>query len=303
MNTSGIGMRKFGYALALSGLFFAAHDGLAQVSVAVNGNVATAMVQLPSTNSTPYTAEVTITFDNVANLTPASLNLNAYTINPNTPPQLPSQVDFDSGFPVMIEVEPTVALFRNGFDEGQFGEGNLDFLNTYLIEIHTPDLDCGSPTSQYRLFKAPHGSDTFADVTSALKNGSVRARGRGGAFSRFLIAKDSRPQGSTGVPMIKSGELHTRLQTSGITDTNLLSTLNTLLAQIDNSVQSANYNSALGYLDSFINTVQANAGNKIVNEWRADRILENDAGDLLSLAATMQFSLNISNGSPVCTTP
>ncbi len=133
-------------SFALAGLFFAV-DATATVSVSVSGNVATAFVQLPDANTPTYTATVTITFDAVNNLTPDSLNLTAVLIDPNNPPPLPAQVSIDPDFPVVIEVEPTVALFRNGFEPGQVGNGNLDFLNTYEFEIDTPNLTCASATS------------------------------------------------------------------------------------------------------------------------------------------------------------
>jgi hypothetical protein len=283
----------------------AAGSAFADVSVTVSGNVATALVELPDASSPLYTATVTITFDSVSNLTPDSLNLTAHLVDPTQPPVLPAQVSIDPAFPVVISVEPVVALFANGFESSQAGNGNLDFFNTYLIEIHTANLACASSTSPYRLYKAPHGSDAFADVSTDLFSGSVRARGRGGAFSQFLVVNDSRPELMLGLPILaidKLADLSSRLNAAAIADP-LRASLVNLLTAVAQALVVNDYATASAKLDQFIALVQANAGGGIANEWNADRTLSNDAGELLSLAQTLHFTLQVLQDSPLCQAP
>ncbi|MEP6483261.1 MAG: DUF6689 family protein [Rudaea sp.] len=274
--------------------FVAATPAFADVVVTTNGNVAVADIKLPTAASPQYSAVVTITFDSVVNLTPGSLNLTAEIIPPASI-SLISGVSLDPNFQVLISVEPQVSLYRNSFENGETGDGNLDFLNTYLFEIHTTNLECSSPSSQYRLFKAPHGSTTFADVTSDLFAGSVRARGRGGAFSQFIVVKDGR------VPLFvavdKTLTLVARTVQAGITGP-LLTLINSILGDL---LLIPNIPAAIAAVTAFINGITAAAGVTIANEWTAGGALTNDAGDLISLAQSLLFTLNGLNGSPACT--
>lgn len=272
----------------------AAVPAFADVSVTTSGNVAVADIKLPNAALPLYSATVTITFDSVVNLTPGSLNLTAEIIPTSSLALIPG-VDLDSDFQVLISVEPPVALYRNSFEQGETGDGNLDFLNTYLLEVHTTDLVCASPSSQYRLYKAPHGSTTFADVTSDLFAGSVRARGRGGAFSQFIVVKDSR------LPLLvavdKTLTLVARTVQAGITGP-LFVLISSVLGDL---LPIPNIPAAIAAVTSFISGVTAAAGITISNEWTAGGALTNDAGDLLSLAQSLLFTLSELNGAPVCT--
>ncbi len=286
---------RVGVALAL---FASARVVLADVVVSTSGNVATAQIDLPTASASQYSATVTITFDSVSNLTPGSLNLTAQIISTDTPINgLPPGVTVDPNFQVVVSVEPPVALFRNSFEDGETGAGNLDFQNTYLFELHTSNLACTSSTSPYRLYKAPHGSNTFADVTSDLFAGSVRARGRGGAFSQFIIVSD------TQIPLLvaveKAGLLLTRTVQAGITGP-LLALVGSIVADL---VPIPNIPAAIAATTNFIGSVSAAAGITIANEWTAGGALTNDAGELLSLAQTLLFTLDGLNGAPVCTAP
>jgi hypothetical protein len=223
--------------------------------------------------------------------------------DPATPPGvLPFNVAVDPNFPLVVTVEPPTILFANGYDAGQTGDGNLAFFNTYEIEIHTTNLVCGSASSSYRLLKAPHGSNTFADVTDALYQGSVRARGRGGSFSRFIVASDTRNLSTLAVQ--KLADLTARLGLSAITDPLLVTQLTTLLGNVSFDLLTLNIGGALGQLQVFINDVTAAAGVSIANEWKSDRSLVNDAGELLALAQTLQFTLHLLQGdTPLCVPP
>lgn len=274
---------------------------LAVVSVSVSGNVATAQVQLPNAAvpTSPYTATVTITFDSAFNLTPQNLNVTAEIIDPATFSGLP-QVSIDPNFPVLISVEPPPALFVNGFEAGQVGNGSLYFFNTYEFDIDTPNLACSGSTSTYRLYKAPHGSNSFNDVTEGLYHGSVRARGRGGAFSQFVVANDQ--QSASVLAQQKFANLNQRVAQATLSNA-LRSTLDADLANVNSALSASNYATASSDLGTFTSDVQTNVGTNIANEWMAGGALSNDAGEMLSLAQTLSFTLQVLQGTPVCLAP
>ena len=252
-----------------------------------------------------YQACVSIHFDSVINLTPDSLGLTAQVIDPSSFTGLPAGVSVDPSFPVLISIEPPVALFRNGYEDGQVGDGNLDFLKTYDLEIHTDQLACSGTGSTYRLFKAPHGSNAFADVTDALYSGSVRARGRGGAFSQFVVAKDARSLLLEIIPT-KLTNLTLSLGASGITGS-LLTALTNLLTQfpvdLTLGLLTGNLSAAIADLTDFIAEVLTGADSgDVPQEWTAGGGLLNVAGELVSLAQTLIFSLQtvFPASSPVC---
>ena len=267
----------------------------------VDANTATATISLTDASSHTYTADVTITFDQAVNLSADSLNLTAELIDPHTFSGLPAGVSLDPAFPVLISVEPPVALFMNSYEGNQVGDGNLAFFNTYYFEFHTTNLECASATSQYRLFKAPHGSTAFADVSDDVLHGSVRARGRGGAFSQFILAKDARLPLTIALGKLTS--LTTRLLASAINGT-LLTTLTNLLTAISLDLLTLNIAGAINDLDDFIASVVAGAAaGDIPNEWKSDRSLNNDAGELISLAQTLRFTLTLLQGNALCLPP
>ena len=194
----------------------------------------------------------------------------------------------------MITVEPLNLpwLFASGFDEDGPPASNLSFLNTYEVEIHTSDLSYvnGSP---YRLFKAPVNG-AFNDITDDVLAGSVRARGRGGSFSQFMIIKDTRA--SLVVALLKEVDLDTRILGAAL-DNALSGQLLGLLADVQTAVSLVDYTTAIANLDQLIAVIQAHAGVDIANVWSSDHTLVNDAGDMLGLAQTLRFTLvRLQNG-------
>ncbi|WP_131999823.1 DUF6689 family protein [Dokdonella fugitiva] len=285
-------------ALLLSALL-GAHVAHAQVDVEVIGDTAHATILLEDALGTHYDAEVTIVFDTPTNLSPRSLNLSAELFDPAHPPgALPAGVAIDPAFPMLVTIEPpgTPELFTSGFEPFEDGTGVLSFHNTYDIEVHTHRL-AYTPNSPYRLLKAPIGG-TFADVTEDVLKGSARARGRGGAFSQFIVAKDA----NTGLVAVlvvilpKSTALTLRL-TAAILGNLLRGELTALLTNVIAAIGTAvldpvlGCTNALGPLDDFIADVEAHAGIDIANLWRGQRDMVNDAGELSSLARTLRFSL------------
>jgi hypothetical protein len=291
----------------------------AQVVVTVDGDTAHATISLTDNNGTTYDADVTIVFDTPENLTPAALNLTATIIDPA---QINPRLAFDqygnpncyvsviplgtfcptidSAFPVMVTVEPIVLpwLFTSGFDGGDSGDGVFSFLNNYQLEIHTHDL-AYTDRSPYRVFKAPIGGN-FHDITTDTAPGSMRARGRGGAFSQFVIANDPRSNvgllgaGAVAVSTEKILELDTRILAAILSDGLRLDLLD-LLAQV-NALLLIDLTGALSALDSLIDLLDVNAGTDIANVWRADHTVVNDAGEMQELAETLRFSMLLQQG-------
>jgi len=284
---------------------FGMRQAAADVIVSVEGNVATAQILLEDGGGNYYQADATITFDSPVNLTRESLNLTAEVVDPEDPGltvRLPlnllgAPVRVDPAFPVMITVEPpaTPHLFTSSFDGPEDGTGVLSFTNTYEIEIHTHELVC-TPDSQYRLFKAPLGGN-FDDVTSELAMGSVRMRGRGGAFSQFLPVID--PRAAFGVATGKILVLNLRIVVAALSDL-LRGDLLALLGKV-NALLILDVGAAIVALDELISTISADAGTEIANVWNALHSVINDAGEMLSLAETLRFSLvQLQGTTPLC---
>lgn len=289
---------RFWSGLALVGalLMARAPEASAQVEVTVDGDTAYATISLTDDNNVTYEADVTIVFDTPLNLSAQSLNLTAELVDPQNNSRLPPGVSIDPAFPMMITVEPVNLpwLFASGFDGNETGAGSLSFVNTYEFEVHTHDL-AYEPGSEYRLFKAPLGGD-FTDITDDVLSGSVRARGRHGAFSQFMVVHDPRYQGILGgVALEKLLALNVRILAAAIDDL-LRGDLLGLLAQVNTLLVLGLIGPALDVLDSLIANLEAHAGVDIPNVWRAERDVTNDAGEMLSLAYSLRFSIEQSQG-------
>lgn len=276
----------------------------AQVVVGVDGDTASATISLTDSGGTTYEADVTIVFDTPQNLTPQALNLTAEIVNvAETNVRLkgdggancvllllPICPTVDPAFPVMITVEPIDFpwLFRGGFENSAEtfpGFGDLSFLNTYHMDVHTHDL-AYTNNSPYRLYKAPVGGN-FHDVTNDVLAGSVRVRGRGGAFSQFVVATD--PRLPLVVAVQKIGDLNLRILAAALSDGLRLDLLG-LLAQVD-TLLLVDLIGAIAALDDLIDLIDVNAGTEIANVWTAHRDVVNDAGEMSELAQTLRFTL------------
>ena len=275
----------------------------AGVVVTTSGNVATADISLSSAGKT-YTAQVIITFDSVVNLSVGELNLTANLIDPADPvllSRLPACTvpllgcaTVEPKFPVMITVEPLDLpwLFASGFDANDPPGANMSFTNTYEIEVHTGNLSYTN-WSPYRLFKGPVNG-LFSDITDEVLAGSVRARGRGGSFSQFLVVSDTRS--SLVVELLKQADLQTRVLVAAL-DSTLQTNLLALLGAVQAAVVTLDYTLAIADLDQLIDTIRAHAGVDIANVWNSDHGSTNTAGELLGLAQTLRFTLvRLQNG-------
>jgi hypothetical protein len=268
----------------IAGLLLGTSSALAGVVVTTSGNTAIANISLTSGRQT-YSADVTIAFTGAQNLNPTELNLSAQLVNPRDPgllSRLPACtnpllgcVTIDPNFPMLITVEPL-----------SLRAGNLSFLNAYTFEVHTSNL-AYVPYSQYRLDKAPI-TGAFDDVSTAIESGSVRARGSGGTFSQFLVVADTRP--SLAVEILKEANLQSGILSASLSDTVQNDLLN-LLGNVHSAVGLGDYTAAILSLDGMISEIQTHAGTDIANVWSSNHLLTNDAGDMLSLAQTLRFTL------------
>jgi hypothetical protein len=241
------------------------------VSVSTSGNVAVAQI---GTSSLPL-GEVTLTFDDASNLTPASLGLSAKLVDLQDPQLLARLPDANlnkltSSLPLLITIQPPIA-------------GGLTFHRTGQFELHTHQL-VYSLGSNFRVFKAPIGG-AFRDTTTEIAQGSVRARSRYGGFSQFLVLVDLRETST--VVAEKIAWLRNRVATLPAAEQPVFS------AQLDtiaSAVAGHDYASALTAVDALSARAQADAGNALLDTWRAGGA-DNQAGDLIAGAATLKFSI------------
>ena len=243
------------------------------VSVNVVGNVATAQIGSPAN---PI-AELTLSFDDASGLTPASLGIRASTIDitdPNLLSRLPDPrlVRPDSALPLLVTIEPPAT-------------GGLSFRRSGRFELHTHAL-AYALGSNFRVFKAPLGGQ-FHDTTEEIAQGSVRARSRYGGFSQFLIASDLRE--TDAVVAEKIASLRARVASLPASER---PPFNAQLDTVESAVANHDYATALAAIDLVSQRAQARAGNGLLDEWRAARDEDNQAGELLAGAATLKFSVS-----------
>ena len=242
------------------------------VTVSVVGNVATAQIGMP----TNPLAELTLSFDDASNLTPASLGIRASLVDINDPALLARLPDvrltrLDAALPLLVTIEPPAS-------------GGLTFRRTGRFELHTHAL-AYSLGSNYRVFKAPIGG-AFRDTTEEIAQGSVRARSRYGGFSQFLVLADLRETGT--VVAQKIAALRTRVSTLPAGEQPAFTTQ---LDAVESSLASHDYATALSAIDLISARAQARAGNGLLDEWRATHDADNQAGDLIAGAASLKFSV------------
>ncbi len=242
------------------------------VAVGINGNVATIEV---GSGPQPL-AEVTLTFDDANGLTASSLGVSAQLVNLGDPTLLARLPDLnltrlDSSFPLLVTVEPPAL-------------GGLSFHRTVQVEIHTHAL-AYSVGSFYRVFKAPVGGN-FRDITSEIAQGSVRARGTTGGFSQFLVLADLRP--TEDVIVAKLAWLRARVDALPAPEQ---PPFDTMLDQVEAGVASGDFTDAIGATHAFRSRAAGRAGHALSDQWRATRDVDNQAGELMAGASTLEFSV------------
>ncbi len=246
------------------------------LNVSVEGNTLSADLQVPG----GYSAELTVTFENVVGLTPASLNVSAAAVNPldaNLLARLgPDVAGIPAAFPMLVQIEPDPNL-------------GLSFSGTVSIELYTHDLEFVA-NSPLRLFSAPLGG-AFSDITVMHGSGSYRSGGTKGNFSEFIIAIDAR------TPLAAAGDKLTRLRSmldgyASEMDAAIYDELSGLLGAAESEYASTNLIAAVTYVEAFADAVENNSGS-MPNVWGASHDLENVAGKLRAEAGTLRFSLTL----------
>ena len=260
--------------LAAVALLLCAGSAFAQsvpVATSVSGNVATVQVGTPD----QPLAEVTLTFDDASNLSPASLGVSARLVDITDATllaRLPGNLlQFDGAFPLLVTIEPPAT-------------GGLSFRRTVHVEVHTHALTYAAGSS-YRLLKAPLGG-SFRDITDEIAPGSVRARGTTGGFSQFLVLTDLRE--TDAVIATKTAWLRNRIDGLPAAEQ---PAFDALLDSCESAVARGAYADAIAALDAFRARAAERAGTALAAEWRATRDADNQAGELMSGAATLKFSV------------
>lgn len=271
-------MRKFvrgfllmGMALLMAAPTFSMAQSL-PVSVTVSGN--TANVRIGAIGA--VVADVTLSFDDASGLTPAALGISAEMVDISNPALLARLPDgaltaIQSSFPLMITVEPPTL-------------GGLSQRRLVHVEVHTHALPytAGSPL---RLFKAQLGGQ-FRDITESILPGSVRTRGSTPGWSQFIVVADLRA--SRSVVAEKFAYLRSQLDALPASEAD---PLRAYLDVAETAVTNSQFADAMAALDSFTARVSARSGTAIPDLWRATRDTRNSAGELLSGASTLGFSI------------
>ena len=244
------------------------------VAVDIAGNIATVRIGNPAA---PL-ADLTLDFDDATRLTPAALGIGAQLV-PLTDPTLlarfpaGSLTAIPSALPLMITVEPPRL-------------GGLVQRRLVHVELHTHALPY-TTASPLRLFKAQLGGK-FRDITESVRPGSVRTRGTTPGWSQFVVVADLRP--TQQVVAEKFAALSATLDALAPAEA---APLRTELDACQQAVDDGRFEDASVALDSFVARVSARAGSAIPDTWRATRDTRNLAGELLSGASTLGFSIGV----------
>ena len=244
------------------------------VAVDIAGNIATVRIGNPAA---PL-ADLTLDFDDATGLTPAALGIGAQLV-PLTDPTLlarfpaGSLTAIPSALPLMITVEPPRL-------------GGLVQRRLVHVELHTHALPY-TTASPLRLFKAQLGG-SFRDITESVRPGSVRTRGTTPGWSQFVVVADLRP--TQQVVAEKFAALSATLDAVAPAEA---APLRTELDACQQAVDDGRFEDASVALDSFVARVSERAGSTIPDTWRATRDTRNLAGELLSGASTLGFSIGV----------
>ena len=255
----------------------------------IDGRKAKADITLPNPGGGNYTAEFELEFEteNLQNLTVQCLGITADVLTPaeisdiqmNHLPH-PWQT-IDTNFPVRVTVEPPVAC-------------GLAFQNHYDVSLDTADLTY-QPGSVYRLVKRPIGGD-FRYVTGSVTQGSVRSRGRTGAFSEFIMISDASPTYSDDCTD-QYDDLENRLKNSQMNLT-ARRALETDLAVSRAAYEAGNFAEAIALLAIFDAHCVAYGGDALPNRWRSARDLDDVEADLVGHTDNLRFMMGRLSGSP-----
>jgi hypothetical protein len=261
-----------GGILLVAALALPSAPAQAQITVIVDGDEALAEINLLGLG-----ADFALRFDQPQNLTPQSLGLKVRLINlfdPAFRARLPdrTRTSIPIVIPLMISVEPPAAR-------------GLSFRNETEVELHTHLLPFHID-SPIRLYKASAGG-RFHDITDNISAGSIRVRGRTGGFSDFILVVDLLPK----VEAAEDKYAFLDDMVLEVPDAGVRALLQADLAASRTAFDADNFAAARTALDAFETRVRANAGTTIPNLWRAQRDVENVAGELLTESGSLRYVL------------
>jgi hypothetical protein len=275
-------------AVAILLLHAAAASAGSVVVTIINGNTARADITLSDANGT-YTAEFDVQFEteNLQNLTIECIGITADALDAGEIANIQSRLPhpgtqtIDPAFPVRVTVEPPAGC-------------GLAFQNQYDVSLDTGNL-VYAPFSPYRLVKAPIGQP-FQYVTGTVTAGSVRARGRAGGFSEFVIINDSSPQYSTDCES-QYNDLAAQLAAATISPS-ARRTLEVDLAVSRAAYEAGDFQRAITLLQNFDAHCAEFGGTSLPNRWRSARDLTDVEGDLIGGSSSLHFMMGRLSGSP-----
>ncbi len=278
--------RTFLSSVVFAAVALFADAARADVVVTIIGDVATAAISVEGDDET-YTASLRLEFQQPQNLSAACLGITANfldaaaiaVIDARLPDPIGQQIDED--FPVLVRVEPPPGC-------------GLSFVNEVQFELITADL-VYADFSPYRIMKGPVAGP-FANVTAAIDAGSIRARGRGGAFSEFVIVEDLNQNFS-----LDSSELLADLANE-LDDPDIALTARTALeaevAVVESAFRSGQIAAARQALLGFESDLRAFAGVGVPNGYAPDVGLTSEIGELLGVSGALAFQLARLDGVP-----
>ena len=268
----------------------AASAGDSVVVTIIDGTKARADITLINPNGGHFTAEFELEFEaqGLQNLTAQCLGitadvLDAAEISDIEQHRLPhgDHQTIDPAFPVRVTVEPPAGC-------------GLTFQNHYDVTFETEDL-LYTPSGPYRLVKAPLGGQ-FHYVTGSVTQGSVRSRGRTGAFSEFIIINDSAPTYSIDC-QDEYTTLQSRIDAAQMSPT-ARQALTVDLAVSRAAYEARNYADAIQRLAIFDQHCVEYSGASLPNVWRSTRDLDNVEGDLVGNTDSLRFMMGRLSGQP-----
>ena len=247
-------------------------------TVHIHGNTAETTISLPG----GYEVDVALTFENVMGLTADNLNISAYLANPlsgDVVSRIPgSLVSLQAAYPLVVRIEP---LANSGFS----------FSGALTLDFHTHNLQY-SVNTPLRLFKS-HDGAAFEDITVATGAGSIRARGKVGELSDFIIVADVRPVAQViNAKAEKLDQYLTRFADQISAD--VLVTLQSKVSAIKSHCSSGGYSAALAETKALQQLIAATSAQQMPDVWRSARDVDNVAGLLEAAAETLAYSLRLS---------
>jgi hypothetical protein len=266
-------------AFVLLGAPFASAQS--EIPLTVSGREATGTIALPG----GIGADLTITFEEVVGLNPASLAVSARLTGPLDSALLSrlgggGLVVPPAAFPVVVTIEPSAS-------------SALTFSGAVAVSLHTHNLHL-LPSVPLALHSAS-GGGAFRDITKWEGIGSYRAGGTGGGFSEFVIVVDQRPIGA--VVAAKFDALAALLEAHAAAIPGaVLADLEARLDQARTLDAGGSTVAAIAAVGGFADVVRANSGAGIPDVWRAHDARTNVAGLLRSAADSLKFSLTRKSG-------